>query len=87
MAGLQFPIAAVGHEAALLAGHCLSCGAAVFLAAVLECTSAEILKLSGNNARAAKCSEISARHVLLAIKGDTELNRMFGNAALVNAGH
>jgi len=50
-----------------------SAGAAIFLAAVLEYLSAEILELSGNVARDNKKGTISTKHVLLAISKDPEI--------------
>jgi len=51
-------------------------GSAVFMAAVLEYLAAELLELGGNAARDSKKKTISARHVMLAIVNDYELNQL-----------
>ena len=52
----------------------ISAGASVYLVAVLEYMTAEILELSGNAARDNKLKTIKTRNILLAIENDTELN-------------
>jgi histone H2A len=86
-AGLQFPVGRVarflrkGRFAARVGG-----GAPVYLAAVLEYLSAEILELAGNAARDNHKTRIIPRHVQLAVRNDDELNKLLGNVTIAQGG-
>ncbi|XP_048343220.1 histone H2A-like [Sphaerodactylus townsendi] len=86
-AGLQFPVGRVhrllrkGHYAERIGG-----GAPVYLAAVLEYLTAEILELAGNAARDNKKSRIIPRHLQLAVRNDEELNKLLGGVTIAQGG-
>ena len=86
-AGLQFPVGRLhrllkkGHYAERVGG-----GAPVYLAAVLEYLSAEILELAGNAARDNKKTRIIPRHLQLAIRNDEELNKLLQGVTIAQGG-
>jgi histone H2A len=86
-AGLQFPVGRIsrflrkGRYAGRTGG-----GAPVYLAAVLEYLSAEILELAGNAARDNKRTRITPRHIQLAIRNDEELNKLLGGVTIASGG-
>ncbi|TKR81644.1 hypothetical protein L596_015483 [Steinernema carpocapsae] len=53
-------------------------GAAIFMTAVIEYMTAEVLELAGNAADNNKKKRISPRHILLAVRGDEELSKILG---------
>lgn len=61
-------------------------GAPIYLAAVLEYLTAEILELAGNAARDNKKSRIVPRHITLAVKNDEELNKLLGGVTIAGGG-
>ncbi|RNA29873.1 Histone H2A [Brachionus plicatilis] len=86
-AGLQFPVGRV-HRL-LRKGHYaerIGAGAPVYLSAVLEYLSAEILELAGNAARDNKKSRIIPRHIQLAVRNDEELNKLLANVTIAQGG-
>ena len=86
-AGLQFPVGRIsrflrkGRYAARVGG-----GSPVYLAAVLEYLTAEVLELAGNAARDNKKNRIVPRHVQLAVRNDEELNKLLGGVTIASGG-
>lgn len=86
-AGLQFPVARVENMLReKVAGRKMGQGAPVYLAAVLEYITAEILELAGNAARDNKRTRIVPRHIQLALRNDEELNKMFQRGIVAAGG-
>jgi len=86
VAGLVFPVARVHRF--LRKGHYGYVGsiAPVYLTAVLEYVTREILKLAIKAAHDDKKSTIIPRHVQLAVRNDEELNKLLGGVIIAEGG-
>ena len=58
----------------------------IYLAAVLEYLTAEVLEISGNAAKSSKRNTIKPRHLLLAIRNDEEINKLLSNVTISEGG-
>lgn len=86
-AGLQFPVGRIHRM--LKAGNYaerVGAGAPIYLGAVLEYLTAEILELAGNAARDNKRQRIIPRHIQLAVRNDEELNKLLHDVTISNGG-
>ena len=86
-AGLVFPVGRVRRY--MKKRHLcdrVSAGAPIFLAAVLEYLTTEVMELAGNAARDNMKTRIHPRHVLLAVRNDEELNKLLCGVAIPEAG-
>ncbi|CAB0037407.1 unnamed protein product [Trichogramma brassicae] len=85
--GLNFPVGRI-HRLLRKGRYCknIGKGGAVYMAAVLEYLSAELLELAGNAARDNKKSRIVPRHLALAIQNDEELSKLLSSVTLTEGG-
>ncbi|NXA81093.1 H2AX protein, partial [Thryothorus ludovicianus] len=86
-AGLQFPVGRVHRH--LRRGRYadrIGSGAAIYLAAVMEYMTAEVLELAGNAAHQNKKTRIMPRHIQLAVRNDEELNKFFAGVTIPQGG-
>jgi len=90
-AGIQFPVSRVKRYLR----DCKNTGrikmritatSAVYLAAVLEYMSAEVLEISGKYAIEGSRRRITPRHILLAIRNDEELAKLLRDVVIPNSG-
>ncbi|NWW44463.1 H2A2B protein, partial [Pedionomus torquatus] len=86
-AGLQFPVGRV-YRLLKMGNYAerISPGAAIYLAAVLEYLSAEVVELAGNAAHENKKTRILPRHIQLAVRNDDELNKLFSSVTIAQGG-
>lgn len=86
-AGLQFPVGRIHRH--LRKGNYsdrVGAGAPVYMAAVMEYLTAEVLELAGNAARDNKKTRIIPRHIQLAVRNDEELNKLLGGVTIASGG-
>ncbi|PNH07232.1 Histone H2A [Tetrabaena socialis] len=86
-AGLQFPVGRIARY--LKKGKYaerVGAGAPVYLAAVLEYLTAEVLELAGNAAREHGKRRIVPRHIQLAVRNDEELGKLLGEVTIAFGG-
>merc|ERR1712039_41000 len=86
-AGLTFPVGRLTRFLKIGSyAKRISIGAGIFLTAVLEYLTAEIVELAGNACRDNKRKTINPRHLTLAIRNDEELSKLFSNVVIPNGG-
>lgn len=86
-AGLTFPVGRIARF--LKKGRYakrVGAGASIYLGAVLEYLTAEILELAGNAARDHRRKRIIPRHIQLGIRNDEELNKLLGSVTIPGGG-
>jgi len=86
-AGLTFPVHRFAKQLRK-GGYAkrLATGGSIYLTAVIEYITAEILELAGNTAKDQKKLRILPRHIQLAIRNDEELNKYMSNVTIANGG-
>ncbi|XP_074649577.1 core histone macro-H2A.1-like isoform X2 [Tubulanus polymorphus] len=86
-AGVLFPVARMHRYMKMRTHHTrIGAGAPVYMAAVIEYLTAEILELAGNAARDNKKSRVTPRHILLAIANDEELHQLLKHVTIAAGG-
>jgi len=86
-AGLRFPVARI-HRLLKSSTHSMriSALAPVYLSSVLEYLTAEILELSGLQARQQQQNKITPRHIKIAIKEDEDLEKLLSRVDVMGGG-
>lgn len=86
-AGVLFPVSRFRRFLKqLLKKFRIGVGASVYLAAVMEYLTAEVLELAGNASRDNKKKRVIPRHILLAIANDEELHELLKHVTIPQAG-
>jgi histone H2A len=86
-AGLQFPVGRVHrHMKKSRVASRIGAGAPVYMAAVLEYLTAEVVELAGNAARDNNKFRITPRHLQLAVRNDEELNKLLAAVTFASGG-
>ena len=87
-AGLIFPVGRTGRY--LKQGRYserVGKGGAIFMAAILEYLSFEILELAGNACKEAKKKTLAPRHLQLAVRNDEELAKLMASTMISQGGY
>ncbi|XP_064624762.1 core histone macro-H2A.1-like isoform X1 [Lineus longissimus] len=86
-AGVLFPVARMHRYMKQRTHHQrIGAGAPVYMAAVIEYLTAEILELAGNAARDNKKGRVTPRHILLAVANDEELHQLLKHVTIAAGG-
>lgn len=86
-AGITFPVGRIArYMRDMRVADRIGAGAPVYLAAVLEYLTAEVLELAGNVAQEGKKNRVIPRHIQLAVRNDEELNALLGNVTISSGG-
>lgn len=85
--GVLFPVARMQRYLKRDTHHFrIGAGAPVYMAAVIEYLTAEILELAGNAARDNKKTRVTPRHILLAVANDEELHQLLKHVTIASGG-
>ncbi|XP_067671099.1 core histone macro-H2A.1-like isoform X1 [Haliotis asinina] len=85
--GVLFPVARMLRYLKRDTHHFrIGAGAPVYMAAVIEYLTAEILELAGNAARDNRKGRVTPRHILLAVANDEELHQLLKHVTIASGG-